>query len=82
MRSSDPYLSERMMAMHVAEERRLAEIQRLARLARPAQQEGALLQGRWLLCQVGYWLVAIGAWLDAFSARPYGPARPEPDDRR
>ena len=51
------------MDLRVAEEHNLAETRHLARLARRGQPGGLAWHGRWLLCGLGFRLVALGAWL-------------------
>lgn len=67
MRSTDFYLTERTMEMNVEKQLREAEAQRLAHQARPQHQEGMSQRGRWLMCELGYALVALGARLEAYS---------------
>lgn len=64
MSYTDWHYAERLMNLRVEEEsartqaRRRASLVRKARLASPSQRV------RWLLCEVGYRLVALGAWLE------------------
>jgi hypothetical protein len=67
MRSTDFYLAERTMEMNVEEQQREAEAHRLAHQARPQRPEGISQRGRWLMCELGYALVALGARLEAYS---------------
>jgi hypothetical protein len=74
MRSSDFYLTERIMNQRVQAEHRQASASRLSRqVVRAARLHGAqpgnwlAWQGRWMLCELGYRLVALGARLEATS---------------
>ena len=59
----DVYIAERTMDQRVAERHRLAEAKHLARMARQGQPGGLAWHGRWLVCELGFRLVALGAWM-------------------
>ena len=58
---------ERVMDLRVEEEHGRARARRRARQAGPRPQGGLAWRGRWLLCSLGYRLVALGAWLEGYS---------------
>ena len=64
MRDADPFLAERLMVHQVREEQQRAEARRLARQARPGVRGRLSWQLRWPVCQLGYRLVSLGAWLE------------------
>ncbi len=63
MSDGDWWIARRTMDLRVAEEHTLAEGRRQARLARQGQPGGLVWHGRWLLCGLGFRLVALGARL-------------------
>ena len=65
MRSADPYLAEREMNMSVEAQRRQSQVRGLLRPAGDRQPETLARRGWWLLCELGYLLVALGARLEA-----------------
>ena len=67
MSDGDWYIARRMMDLRVAQEHDLAEGRRQARLARMGRPGGLIWHGRWLVCRLGYQLVALGAWLEGHS---------------
>ena len=67
MSDGDWYVAKRMMDLRVAEEHNLADGRELARLARQGRPGGLVWHGRWLVCRLGYQLVALGAWLEGHS---------------
>jgi hypothetical protein len=77
MRSADPYLAQREMEMRVGAELRQAEARGLANLARSAQRPSLSGRCRWLLCDLGYVLVVLGARLEAYALPPYRPLNGE-----
>lgn len=58
---------ERVMDLCVEEEQGRAKGRRRARQARQRRQGGMAWKGRWLLCNLGYRLVALGAWLEGYT---------------
>jgi hypothetical protein len=58
-------LFEQAVEQHMADQMRQAEIRRLVRGARPQRLESVSRAARWLLCGLGYQLVALGARLEA-----------------
>lgn len=64
----DLYAAERLMNQHVEDTRREMAMHRLGR----QMKEGRHSQWRWLVCELGYRLVALGAWLEQHS-RPQSP---------
>lgn len=67
MSERDWYLAERTMDARITAELSQAKARRLARLATQQQQNQLVWQFRWLMCELGYRLVALGAWLEGFS---------------
>lgn len=67
MRSADPYTAGRMMNLRVEEELRLADARGLVCKAGSAQPGPLSRRGRWLLCELGYGLVSLGARLEAYA---------------
>jgi hypothetical protein len=67
MSERDWYLAERTMDARVISELSQAEARRLARIARQPQPNQLVWQCRWLMCELGYRLVALGAWLEGYS---------------
>ena len=59
--------AETEMHRRVAEERSRADANRLARRLRSGRQGGLSWQYRWLLCELGYRLVGLGARLERYS---------------
>jgi len=70
MLSYDPVQSQEIWTMILADKSRAAELHRLARQARPGRQMVVRGQFRWLLCSLGYALVALGARLEAYALAP------------
>lgn len=64
MSYTDWLFAERVMNLRVEEESARAEARRQASLVRKFRLRGPSWRGRWLLCEVGYRLVALGAWLE------------------
>jgi hypothetical protein len=64
MHPADPYMARVLVDMRVEEELRLAEARRLARQAAGLRRRAPFQRARWLCCQLGYFLVALGARLD------------------
>ncbi len=64
MRDADPFLAERLMVHQVREERQRAEARRLARLVQTQKRAPLTRRLRWPVCQLGYRLVSLGAWLE------------------
>jgi hypothetical protein len=56
--------AERIMNLQVEEELSRAEARRRASWLRTVRLKGPSWHGRWLLCEIGYRLVALGAWLE------------------
>ena len=75
MSDGDWYMAKRMMDLRVAEEHNLAKGRELGRLTREGQPGGLVWQGRWLVCRLGYRLVALGAWLEGHSLPEAQPVR-------
>jgi len=67
MSERDWYLAKRTMDVRVAQELGLAEARRRARLVQPERRKGLAWHGRWLVCELGYRLVVLGAWLEGYS---------------
>jgi hypothetical protein len=67
MSLGDCFQAEQEMDLKVAERLGQAEARRLARIAKEGQPAGLSWQCRWLLCGLGYRLVALGARLEEFS---------------
>jgi hypothetical protein len=57
---------ERVMDLRVEEEQTRANARRRARQVRSRRQGGLSWHGRWLLCGLGYRLVALGVWLEGY----------------
>ena len=74
MSERDWYLAKRTMDVKVISELSQAESRRLARLARQRQPNLLAWQCRWLICELGYRMVALGAWLEGFSLARAQPA--------
>jgi hypothetical protein len=60
----DVYIAERTMHLRVEEGLQQAEARRLQRRARPPLRGWLSRQSRSLVCELGYRLVVIGAWLE------------------
>jgi hypothetical protein len=58
---------ERVKDLRVEEEHDRARARRRARQVRTRRQTGLAWRGRWLVCGLGYRLVALGAWLEGYS---------------
>jgi hypothetical protein len=72
MLSQNLYIAEQTMGSRL-EERRQAQARRQSQEA-SAQEPGWLSwQARWLVCELGYRLVALGARLEAYALPPYRP---------
>jgi hypothetical protein len=67
MSYGDLLFAERVMDLRVEEEQSRAKARRSAREVGSGRQGGLAWHGRWLLCGLGYWLVAVGAWLEGYS---------------
>jgi hypothetical protein len=63
MLDGDWGIAKRTMDLRVTDEHKLAAGRTLARLAREGRPGGLAWHGRWLLCELGFRLVALGAWL-------------------
>ena len=72
MRGADPYLAEREMKLRVAAELDRARARGLLKPAGDRQRETLAHRGQWLLCELGYQLVALGARLEAYSLAQKG----------
>ncbi len=72
MRGADPYLAEREMNMRVAAQLDQAQARGLLKSADDRPRESLARRGQWLLCQLGYHLVALGARLEAYSLAQEG----------
>jgi hypothetical protein len=68
--SYDPVQSQEIWMMILADKSQAAEIHRLARQAKPWRHMVVRGQFRWLLCSLGYALVALGARLEAYAMAP------------
>ncbi len=77
MSDGDWYFAKRTMDLRVAEEHSLAKGRGLARLARKGQPGGLAWRGRWLVCGLGFQLVALGAWLEEHSLPEAQPVKVE-----
>jgi hypothetical protein len=64
MSYTDWMFVERVMNLRVEEESARAQGRRRASLLRKVRLRSPSWRGRWLLCEVGYRLVALGAWLE------------------
>lgn len=64
MSYTDWMFAERVMDLRVEEESTRTQARRNAGLLRKGRLRSPLWRGRWLLCEVGYRLVALGAWLE------------------
>ena len=74
MSYGDWFFAERVMNQRVEEELGRARVRRRARWVRRVRQGGLGWRCRWLLCSLGYRLVALGAWLEGYSLpRPASP---------
>jgi hypothetical protein len=71
----DVYIAERTMDQRVAERHNVADARHLARLARQGQPGGLAWHGRWMVCRLGFRLVALGAWLEGHSLPEAQPVR-------
>jgi hypothetical protein len=69
----DLYAAEKMMHLQVEENLQWAASHRLLRQARMQRRGWVSQRGRWLLCQLGYLLVALGERL-----RQYAPPSSHP----
>jgi hypothetical protein len=67
------YIAQRTMDVDAEEKLRNAEAWRTRRQARSHQTGSLSRQGRLLVCQLGYLLVALGARLEAYSLPQYRP---------
>jgi hypothetical protein len=67
MSYGDWLFAERIMDLRVEEELGRAAARRRAHEAGVLRHAGLSWHGRWLLCGLGYRLVALGAWLEAVS---------------
>jgi hypothetical protein len=67
MSYGDLLFAERVMDLRVEEELGRATAGRLARQVKGRRESKLSWQGRWLLCGLGYRLVAVGAWLEQYS---------------
>jgi hypothetical protein len=67
MSNGEWLFGERVMDLRVEEEHSRARARRLARQVGTGRHRGLVWQGRWLLCSLGYRLVALGAWLEGYS---------------
>lgn len=67
MSYGDWLFAERVMDLRVEEELGQATARRRARQATGGRESKLSWQGRWLLCGLGYRLVAVGAWLEEYS---------------
>jgi hypothetical protein len=72
MLSHDLYVAEQTMGNRL-EERRRAHARRQHREASARQPGWLSWQARWLVCELGYRLVALGARLEAYALPPYRP---------
>ena len=75
MSDGDWWIARRTMDLRVTEEHNLAKARRLAHLARQGRPGGLGWHSRWLMCSLGYQLVALGAWLEGHSLPRTQPAR-------
>ena len=64
MSYTDWMFAERVMNLRVEDEFARVQANRRASLLRKAHRMRSSLRGRWLLCEVGFRLVALGAWLE------------------
>jgi hypothetical protein len=64
MRDVDPFAAERLMYDRVREEHQRADARRLAQQVQPSHHGAVSRQLRWPVCQLGYRLVSLGAWLE------------------
>lgn len=67
MSNGEWFLGERLMNLIVEEEHGRARARRRARQVGTGRQGSLTWRGRWLLCSLGYRLVALGAWLEGYS---------------
>jgi hypothetical protein len=67
MSYTDWLFVERVKDLRVEEEHRRVRARRRARQVGARRQTGLVWRGRWLLCGLGYRLVALGAWLEGYS---------------
>jgi hypothetical protein len=74
MSYGDLFVAERVMGECVKEEQGRAQARRHARQLRQRRQGGLAWRGRWLLCNLGYRLVALGAWLEGYSLSRTAPS--------
>ena len=75
------YIAQRTMDVDAEEKLRNAESWRTRRQARSHQTGSLSRQGRLLLCQLGYLLVALGARLEAYGLPQYHPVPVEQNTR-
>jgi hypothetical protein len=71
MPDGDWYIAKRILTLRVAGE------QGPTHPARPRRPGGLAWHSRWLVCRLGYQLVALGAWLEAYSLPEAQPVRVE-----
>jgi hypothetical protein len=64
MSYTDWMFAERIMNLRVEDESTRTQSRRRASLLRKARSGGPSWRWRWMLCEVGYRLVALGAWLE------------------
>ena len=64
MSYADWMYAERVMNQRAEERVAHAQGRRQVRMLRKLQHRSLSWRGRWLLCEVGYRLVALGAWLE------------------
>jgi hypothetical protein len=67
MSERDWHPAKRTMDARVISELSQAQSRRLAQIARQPQPTRLAWQCRWLICELGYRMVALGAWLESFS---------------
>ena len=72
MLAQDLYVAEQTMH-HRLEERRQGLAGRKSRKEHTHQQGWLAWQARWLLCELGYRMGALGARLEAYALPPYQP---------
>ena len=76
------YIAQRTLDVDMEEKLRNAEAWRTRRQAWSQQTGSWSRQGRLLVCQLGYLLVALGARLEAYSLPEYRPTNSEPSRGR
>ena len=67
MSYGDLLFAERVMDLRVEEEQDHAQARRRARQVGQRRPGGLQWRVRWLLCNLGYRLVALGAWLEGYN---------------